>query len=118
MVTITGFQQRKSAEGKTFIVLELEGGLQVQQSQTGKLYASVGKCTLPCTFDEVTARELVGTTLPGSIVKVPCEPYSFTNPKTGESVTLSSKSIYRAPEFNTEEQRPVFKRRQHEIDVL
>ena len=118
MVTITGYSQRKSAEGKTFIVLELEGGLQVQQSQTGRLYASVSKCTLPCTFDEVTARELVGTTLSGSIVKVLCEPYSFTNPTTGESVTLSSKSIYRAPEFNTEEQKPVLRKRQLEIDVL
>lgn len=95
MVTIRGYQQRKTSDGKPFLVLELEGETQVQKSLvTGKFYASVAKCTIPCTFDEKTARELKGTTLPGSIIKVPCEPYNYRNPSTGEIVTLDFKFVY------------------------
>ena len=99
MVTIKGYQQRKSAEGKTFLVLELEGGLQIQSSQTtGKPYACISKCTVPCAFDEITAKEFIGSTLPGTIVKEPCEPYKFSNPNSGETVTLNYKYSYKAPE--------------------
>ncbi|MEO6732316.1 MAG: hypothetical protein ABIN01_13950 [Ferruginibacter sp.] len=116
MVTITGYQQRKSAEGKTFFVLELEGGLQIQISQTtGKQYATKSKCSMACSFDEVTAREVVGTTLPGSIVRTPCEPYSFTNPNSGENMTLDYNFTYKAPEMLQEGVTPV--QHKEEVDV-
>ena len=119
MVTITGFKQRESAEGKKFIVLELEGGIQVQtSSSTGKPYATVSKATLPCTFDQQTANELVGTTLPGTIIKEDCEPYSFMSQSTNEEVTLTFKHVYKAPETDSEELRPVTRTLVVEKDVL
>ncbi len=119
MVTITGFKQRESADGKKFIVLELEGGIQVQtSSSTGKPYATVSKATLPCTFDQQTANELVGTTLPGTIIKEDCEPYSFISQSTNEEVTLTFKHVYKAPENASEEQRPMIRKLVEEIDVL
>lgn len=98
MVTVVGFQERQTSQGKSFLVLELEGSLQISISQsTGKPYASKSKCTVPCSFDEKTAQELVGTLLPGEIVKAPCEPYDFTNPNTGEVMTLNYRYTYKAP---------------------
>ena len=107
MVKVTGYQQRKTAEGKTFLVLELEGGLQIQTSQnSGNPYASISKCTIPCTFEEDVAKQLVGTTLPGTIVKEPCEPYDFLNPQTEEILTLEYRHCYKAPETLVEKQAP------------
>jgi hypothetical protein len=118
MVTISGFQQRKNAKGITFIILELEGSLQIQPSQTtGNLYASVCRCSIPCTFDEQTASELVGTTLPGEIIRVPCQPYTFINPETKEPVTLDYKYSYKASGIASNEPRNA-SRKGAEIDVV
>ncbi len=118
MVTITGFEQRKSAKGETFLILLLEGGPQIQISQTtGKPYACVSKCTITCTFDEITARELIGTTLPGNIIRVPCEPYNFINPQTREEVTLDYRYTYQAPEGSQNEPKS-HPRHLEEVEVL
>jgi hypothetical protein len=110
MVTITGFQQRKTADGKEFLVLQIEGGLHVQISETtGKPYATVAKSTLPCSFNEETARDLIGSTMPGTIVKEPCEPYSFINSVTNEEVTVSFRYAYKATETSTNAVQPVLK---------
>ena len=37
---------------------------------------------------------LIGQTLEGEIVKIPCEPYSFTSKGTGEEVTLDFRYGY------------------------
>jgi hypothetical protein len=117
MVTIVGFQERKNSDGKSFFVLELEGGLQINQSQTGKLYATKSKCTVPCSFDEETLEELVGTTLPGNIVRVPCEPYNYENSFTGEIVVLNHRYTYKA-EMNVEQTTPPVSPKLREIDVI
>ena len=97
MVKITGFQQRTNADEKKFIVLELEGSLQFLTSKTsGKLYGSMAKCTIPCTFNEETAKQLVGTLLPGTIEQVPCDPYEYTTPE-GEIRTLEYQYSYQEP---------------------
>lgn len=119
MVTISGFLQRTTAEGKTFIVLELEGEIQFQKSQgSGKLYACIAKCTIPCTFDEQTARKLIGTNLPGQIFKEPCEPYIFTNPQTREEVTLNYRYSYKAPEITPPAEERSFVPSAKEVEVL
>ena len=73
---------------------------------------------MPCTFDHQTANELVGTTLPGTIIKEDCEPYSFISQSTNEEVTLTFKHVYKAPENASEEQRPMIRKLVEEIDVL
>jgi hypothetical protein len=118
MVKISNVLQRTTAEGKTFIVLELEGGLQVQKSQTaGNLYVCIPKCTIPCTFDEETARGLIGSTLPGEIIRIPCESYTFINPQTKEPLTLHYRYSYEAPGSASNETRTTSKR-SVELDVL
>ena len=120
MVKISGYQERKTSDGKkTFIVLELEGELQFLTSQiTGKQYASVLKCTMPCTFDEETAKQLVGTTLPGTIEKTSCEPYDYTNPTTGDTTTLDYRYAYKAPENGLKQQEEVAQLKLKTVEVL
>jgi hypothetical protein len=95
MVTIVGYKLKSKAEGKPFIALELQGDVEVLQSQqTGKFYITSKKCNLPSTFDELTAKALVGTTLSGTIERVQADPYDFTIPQTGEVIKLNYRYEY------------------------
>lgn len=95
MVTVKNFNVRTTAGGRTFVTLDLEGGLEIGISQTtGKPYATTKKCSIPTTFDEVTAQGLIGSTLPGVITKVECEPYEFVNPTTSEKMILDYSWVY------------------------
>jgi len=95
MVTVKAFQKRQSKDGKEFISLELVGGLElIQSSNSGKFYATVRKCFIPATFDETIATKLVGTQIKGEIVRIPCEPYDFISPTTGEVMTLQHSYGY------------------------
>ena len=43
------------------------------------------KATIPCTFDATVGKALIGSKLPGKIVKEECEPYKYeVNGKTFE----------------------------------
>jgi hypothetical protein len=102
MVTVTKNSTRLRKDGTTFQVLELTGGLELIQSQeTGKFYATVRKTTIPCTFDENTAKGLIGTQMKGDVVRVQVDPYDFVNPKTGEIIKLQHSYSYQ-PEGSSE----------------
>ena len=89
MVTVTGFNERQRKDGTTFIALDITGGVElIQSSTTGRYYATVRKCSIPSTFSKQVAESIIGQRLPGEIVKVICEPYQFTNSRTGEVLTL------------------------------
>ena len=89
MVTVASYAVRETKDGRSFICLDLQGGLEIVQSQqTGKFYATTKRCSLPCTFKEDTAKLLVGTQMKGEIVKRETEPYEFTNKSTGETMML------------------------------
>lgn len=95
MVRVTNYESRTTQEGKLFFVLVLQGEVElVQSSETGKMYATVRKANLPCTFDELTCQALIGKELAGSIEKVDCEPYEYINPQTGEVMLLSQRHEY------------------------
>jgi hypothetical protein len=104
MVTVKNVQERKSNEGKTFLVLELEAGLEIATSKaTGKPYATTRRCSIPCTMDKESARQLIGTALPGTIEKVSCEPYDYQIPDSGETVTLDYSYAYVNPSVHLQE---------------
>jgi hypothetical protein len=96
MVKVTGYATRETADGKRkFITLELSGGLAMIQSQsTGKFYATTTKCSIPTTFDENVAKSLIGSEMPGDIVKQEVEPYEFVNKTTGETLMLNYSYAY------------------------
>ena len=96
MVTVTGFNERQRKDGTTFIALDITGGVElIQSSTTGRYYATVRKCSIPSTFSKQVAESIIGQRLPGEIVKVICEPYQFTNTRTGEVLTLQHSYAYR-----------------------
>jgi hypothetical protein len=94
MVRITDFKERLSAKG-TFNALVLQGDLEFMVSkETGKMYATASKCTIPSTFDAATCQALIGKTMNGSIIKVECDDYEYTIPETGEVIKLSYRYEY------------------------
>jgi hypothetical protein len=94
MVKITDYKMRVNQDGKTFFILILQAGLEIVRSASGNSYATVKQASMPTTFDEATCKSLIGSELSGKIDKVPCEPYQYTIPATGEVVMLSHRYEY------------------------
>jgi hypothetical protein len=93
--TWVNYHLRMSKEDKEFISLELQGDVELVQSmETGRFYATAKKCFVTSTFNEQSAKALIGTNMPGSIVRVECESYDFTVPETGEVISLAHSYTY------------------------
>jgi len=108
MVTVVDYAARKNGEGKDFFALILQGGIEmVMSKQTGRYYATAKRTSIPSTFDELTCRSLVGEKIPGTIMKVPCDSYSFAVKETGEIIEMNHRWVY-LPE---EASQPVFQGR-------
>ena len=124
MVTIVGYSVRAQKEGdkKQYIALELEGDVEmVQSQQTGRFYATVRRCTVSSSFDELIAQRMVGKQMPGSIVRVACEGYEFTVPESGEVINLGYRWDYQpegAMRMHQPKQRVAAKQEQKEEDVI
>jgi hypothetical protein len=99
MVTVTNCLERLKKDGTTFALLEISGGVELVQSQaTNRYYATVRKCTIPFTGTLETAKLMIGQKIEGDIVRVICDPYEFTNPKTGEVIQLQHSWAYQPTE--------------------
>lgn len=96
MVTVVDYALRNAKEdGRPFVALVLQGGLSlVQSKQSGNFYATVKQCSIPSTFDEETAKGFIGEKLPGSVQRMSCESYEWTNKDTGEVLELSHRWVY------------------------
>ncbi|MEZ5031887.1 MAG: hypothetical protein R2787_10845 [Saprospiraceae bacterium] len=95
MVTVVSYATRENLDGEEYIALVLQGDLEMVQSQeTGRFYATARKTTISSTFNEATAAGLIGTQIPGRIDKVPCEPYEWVVPETGELIELEFRYEY------------------------
>ena len=98
MVKITGIRHCTNAKDEEFICFILHGDIDlVQSKETGRWYATASKTSISCTFDEQTAKGMIGKELPGTIDKVSVDPYDYTVPETGEVIKLTHKY-----EFNPE----------------
>ncbi|WP_237705645.1 hypothetical protein [Croceivirga radicis] len=95
MVKIIDFKKRQKDNGEEFFSLIVQGGIMpVKSQETGKTYFTTKKASVPSTFDEETCLDLIGTRLDGNVVKVNCEPYSYTIEQTGEIVELDYRYEY------------------------
>lgn len=111
MVRIVNYIKRESDDGREFFVLELQGGVEIVKSQqTQKNYITARKTTIPSTFDEMTCQSLIGSELPGKVVKVECDPYEYTIKDTGEVIVLTHSYEY------MEEDQAVVERSNTRID--
>jgi hypothetical protein len=101
MVTVSDFKETTTKDGKTFVSLVLTGRLElVQSSNTGKFYGTIRSTRIPTTFTSLVAKNLIGTQMPGEIVRVTVEPYQFISPTTGEVMTLQHSYSYQPPNSN------------------
>jgi hypothetical protein len=96
MVIVSNYFEVQTSEGRTFVSLELSGGLEMVQSQTtGNFYATSRKCRIPSTFSLEVAKRMIGTSIEGEIVRVQVNPYEYVVPTTGEVLKLSHSYSYR-----------------------
>jgi hypothetical protein len=104
MVSIFDYKEAINQDGEEFYMLLVMGGIEpVQSKTTGRTYLTARKAAVSTTFNEQTCKGLIGQNLPGSVVKVETEPYSYTIEETGEEITLSHTYEY-DPEFLTMEE--------------
>ena len=104
MVTIIGIENKQNSKGETFTALILQDGLtMVQSKSTGRFYATAQKTSITSTFDEQTAKSLIGTKLTGKIEKVSCEPYEYIVKETGEMIILNHTWSYNPNPISMEE---------------
>jgi hypothetical protein len=105
MVTIVGIEKRTNKVKKEeFTVMILQGAIEVVESKTtGRPYLTARKTSIPCTFDEKVAANLVGQSLPGTIERKECVPYEFIIPNTKKKVTLSHTFQYSPNPVTVEE---------------
>jgi hypothetical protein len=95
MVTIIGLEKRKAADGKEFNVMNLQGSVEIAISKaTGKPYLAARKSSIPCTFDEVLAKSLIGHQLPGEIERIEVDEYEFLVPGTKKKIKLNHSYRY------------------------
>lgn len=94
MVKIISYKAVQNKEGKEFYALTLMGGIEAVKSSNGNYYLTAKKASIPSTFSEEICMGLIGQTLDGEIVKIPCEPYSFNSKSTGEEITLDFRYGY------------------------
>ncbi len=104
MVTISGYAERESADGKKFYALILQGGIEmVLSEESGRYYATAKQASITSTFDEATCKALVGTKLPGKISRIQSDPYDYTVKETGEIITLTHRWAYNPNEAAVDE---------------
>jgi hypothetical protein len=102
MVKIIGLKVSVNSDGKSFVSLKLEGGVEAIQSQkTGKFYLTNRTCFILSTFDKLTAEALIGTSMPGSVGRTFCDPYEYTVKETGEVISLSHRYEYKPEEVTS-----------------
>jgi hypothetical protein len=96
MVKIIKTKISQNSEGKPFVSLKLQGEPEfVQSQQTGRMYLTAKTCYVTSTFDEATANALIGKELPGTVERVPSEPYEYKVESTGELIVLAHRYEYK-----------------------
>ena len=99
MVTIVNYKERQKEDGTEFFVLELQGGIEmVKSKETGNFYATAKRAYIPSTFTKEVCQSLIGTQMPGGIVKEVCEPFNYVIKETGEEITLNHRWVYKSEE--------------------
>lgn len=104
MLTVINYHLRQNDAGVEFLSLELQSNDAefVQSKRTGRFYATTRRCFMSATFAEPIAKKMIGKDVPGSIVKVNCDPYDFVVPETGEVLVLNYRYQYDPSEARVE----------------
>ncbi|MCT3761113.1 hypothetical protein [Elizabethkingia anophelis] len=106
MVRIIGYTTRQKEDGSLFNVLQVQGGIEMLKSkETGQFYATAKRASVTCTFDEETCKSIIGTEMPGRIVKIETEPYAYVIKETGEEIALQHRHVYLPEGVESDEEK-------------
>ncbi|SHG46145.1 hypothetical protein SAMN05443144_1298 [Fodinibius roseus] len=109
MITIVGYQEATNENGEPFNMLKLQGEVEmVQSEETGRHYATARKTMIASTFDDAMCEKLIGKEMPGAIEKVPCDPYEYEIPETGEKIILEHSWQYNPEPVSVSTEEHVF----------
>ena len=95
MTKIVGVESRISKDKNLFVALVLAGGLDIAVNKNGNQYAAVMKTSIPVYLPLEEAKLLVGNELPGTIERIECPEYDWTDP-SGQIRKLHHKYVYKA----------------------
>lgn len=105
MVTVKEIRKAENSKGEAFYGLIVQSGaVPVKSKKTGRVYITAKTAFVSTTFDEKTAKSLIGAEFDGTIRKVMCEPYEYTIKETGEIIELTHRWEYVDPSLDMEEQ--------------
>ena len=94
MVNVSAYRVVETEEGDKYIRLILYGDPEMVRSEkTGNFYATVKQASITATFDEETAKKMIGKQLPGRIEKMETEPYEYETAQG--TITLHHRWVYR-----------------------
>lgn len=62
-----------------------------KSKETGNYYATAKSDSITSTFTEEQCKDLIGQEIPGSIVKVQCDPYEYKIKDTNEVISLTHR---------------------------
>lgn len=95
MIQITNVKIVPTNDGKELISFVIEGGIElVQSATTSKFYAKGKKALLNTSLSKSAAEAMIGSSIPGSIQRVPSEPYEYVIKETGEKIMLHHSYTY------------------------
>lgn len=94
MVTIVEVAERTAANGNVFCSVMVAGDVSVYTSAEGKASLVALKASIPSNLPKDVLESMIGNKLPGKVERVETEPYQWTNPNTGEEITLSHTYKY------------------------
>ena len=96
MVTIIDYKSSANQEtGEEFFSLIVQGGVEaVKSKETGRSYLTARKAYVASTFDERTCKGLIGSQIPGQVIKVETDPYEYQIPESGDVITLNHQYAF------------------------
>ena len=104
MVIVKDVKRAENAMGEEFYGLILESGaVAVRSKATGRIYLTAKTAFVATTFDEPTAKSMIGQELDGTIRKVQTDPYEYVIEETGEVIELSHRWEYHDPALALED---------------
>lgn len=74
----------------------------VKSKESGQFYATFKKTNVPSIFDKETCKALIGTEMPGKVIKQDVDPYPYIVKETGEELILTLRWVYQPNEKASE----------------
>ena len=89
---------KTSVNSKTkeeYNIVVLQGNVEIQKSQaTGKFYLRSKTIEIPTTLNQNEAKKLIGSSIPGEIVKVDCPEYLVPVPNSTRKLKITHTYEY------------------------